>query len=88
MENREAVDHRGERMDPVVHFERALTTDEIRGITHHTGVVFYGPRPMTVSLPHVQDRDSEVRDLADVSEAAWLSWASAHQSRGDGAPTP
>jgi hypothetical protein len=43
---------------------------------------------MTVSLPHVQDRASEVRDLADASEAAWLSWASAHQSRGDGAATP
>ena len=87
-EPRDSHDHRGERMDPVVRFERALTTDEIRGIAHHTGVVFYGPRPMAVSLPHVQDRASEVRDLADASEAAWLSWASAHQSRGDGAATP
>jgi len=87
-EARDSHDHRGERMDPVVRFERALTTDEIRGITHHTGVVFYGPRPMTVSLPHVQARASEVRALADASEAAWLSWASAHQSRGEGASTP
>ena len=30
-------------MDPVLRFVRALTTDEIRGITHHTGVVFPAP---------------------------------------------
>ena len=40
------ANQRGERLDPVVRFERALTTDEIRGIAHHSGVVFYGPRPM------------------------------------------
>ena len=87
-EARDSHDHRGERMDPVVRFERALTTDEIRGIAHHSGVVFYGPRPMAVSLPHVQDRASEVRAAADASEAAWLSWASTHQSRGEGVATP
>jgi hypothetical protein len=87
-EARDSQNHRGERMDPVVRFERALTTDEIRGIAHHTGVLFYGPRPMLVSLPHVQDRASEVRALAEASEAAWLSWASAHQSGGDGIPMP
>ena len=81
-EARDSHNQRGERLDPVVRWERALTTDEIRAIPHHTAVVFYGPRPMRVTLPHVQDRASEVRTAADSSEAAWRAWAAQHQAAG------
>ncbi len=81
-EARDSHNQRGERLDPVVRWERALTTDEIRAIPHHTAVVFYGPRPMRVTLPHVQDRASEVRTAADSSEAAWRAWAAEHQAAG------
>jgi len=81
-EKRDSINQRGERMDPVVHFERALTTDEIQSIPHHTGVVFYGPRPMRVSLPHVSGPGSEVRRDAEASKAAWLAWAAQQQAAG------
>jgi hypothetical protein len=34
-EARDSRNQRGERLDPVVRWERAITTDEIRGIPHH-----------------------------------------------------
>ena len=81
-EKRDSINQRGERMDPVVRFERALTTDEIQSIPHHTGVVFYGPRPMRVSLPHVSGPGSKVRREAKASKAAWLAWAAQQQAAG------
>ena len=66
----------------MVGFERALTTDEIQSIPHHTGVVFYGPRPMRVSLPHVSGPGSDVRRDAVASHAAWLAWAQQRQAQG------
>ncbi|MBJ7596325.1 MAG: TraM recognition domain-containing protein [Candidatus Dormibacteraeota bacterium] len=78
-EQREGRDRHGVRLDPVVRWEPALTRDEVRAIAHHTAVVFCGPRPMRVRLPHVLSRSSEVRMQAEACRAAWLAWAAQRQ---------
>jgi type IV secretory pathway TraG/TraD family ATPase VirD4 len=78
-EKRDSHNQRGERLDPVVRWERALTTDELQAIPHHTAVVFYGARPMHLEMPHVGSRASELRARAQASRAAWLRWAAEHQ---------
>jgi len=78
-EQREGRDRHGERLDPVVRWEPALTRDEVRAIARHTAVVFCGPRPMRVRLPHVASRGSEVRAAAEACRAAWLAWAAERQ---------
>ena len=77
---REARNARGERLDPVVRYERALTTDEIAAIPPLCGVAFWGRRPMRLQMPHVASPESEVRAEALFSKAAWLRWVSEHQT--------
>ena len=72
--DRSSRDRYGGRLDPVVRWEPALTADEIRAIPHHTGVAFYGPRPMRLVMPHVEDERSEVRSQAEASKHAWHRW--------------
>jgi type IV secretion system protein VirD4 len=79
---REGRDHRGEALDPVARWEPALTADEIRAIPHHTGVAFYGPRPMRLRMPHVLSRGSEVRHAAEASRAAWRRWVATRTEDG------
>ena len=80
---REGRDHRGEGLDPVARWEPAITPDEIRAILHHTGVAFYGPRPMRLTMPHVLSRGSAVRSAAEASRAAWLRWVGTRVVTGD-----
>lgn len=79
---REALNARGERLDPVVRYERALTTDEIAAIRPLSGIAFCGSRPMRLDMPHVASPQSEVRAQALFSKAAWLRWATDHQIPG------
>jgi hypothetical protein len=79
---REARSARGERLDPVVRYERALTTDEIAAIPPLCGVAFWGRRPMRLQMPHVASPESEIRAQALFSKAAWLRWVSEHQTSG------
>jgi hypothetical protein len=79
---REARNARGERLDPVVRYERALTTDEIAAIPPLSGIAFCGRRPMRLDMPHVASPQSEVRAQALFSKAAWLRWATDHQIPG------
>ena len=81
---REARNARGERLDPVVRYERALTTDEIAAIPPLCGVAFWGRRPMRLQMPHVASPSSEVRAEALFSKAAWLRWVSEHQTAAGG----
>ena len=87
---REGRDHRGEGLDPVVRWESAITPDEIRAIPRHTGVAFYGPRPMRLQMPHVLSLDSELREQAAACQAAWQRWVASRwalatpSSRGGG----
>ena len=48
---REARNARGERLDPVVRYERALTTDELSALPALSGIAFYGRRPMRLDMP-------------------------------------
>ena len=77
---REGRDHHGEELDPVVRFEPAITPDEIRAIPHHTGVAFYGPRPMRLQMPHVLAPGSEVRRSAEACRAAWQRWVTTRRA--------
>jgi type IV secretory pathway TraG/TraD family ATPase VirD4 len=77
---REARNARGERLDPVVRYERALTTDELAALPALSGIAFYGRRPMRLDMPHVASPQSEVQAQALASKAAWLRWVTEHQS--------
>jgi hypothetical protein len=79
---REGRNARGERLDPVLRYERALTTDEIAAIPKLSGVAFCGRRPMRLEMPHVASPQSEVRAEALASKAAWLRWVTEHQTTG------
>ena len=79
---REGRDHRGEGLDPVARWEPAVTPDEIRAIPPHTGVAFYGPRPMRLEMPHVLSRGLEVRRAAEASRAAWRQWVATREENG------
>ena len=83
---REGRDHRGEGLDPVVRWEPAVTPDEIRAIAPHTGIAFYGPRPMRLEMPHVLSGGSEVRGAAEASRASWRRWVATRTENG-GRPT-
>ena len=77
---REARNARGERLGPVVRYERALTTDELSALPALSGIAFYGRRPMRLDMPHVASPQSEVQVQALFSKAAWLRWVTEHQS--------
>jgi hypothetical protein len=79
---REARNARGERLDPVVRYERALTTDELAAIPKLSGIAFCGSRPMRLDMPHVASAQSEVRAQALASKVAWLRWVTDHQIPG------
>ena len=79
---REGRNARGERLDPVLRYERALTTDEIAAIPKHSGIAFCGRRPMRLEMPYVASPQSEVQAEALASQANWLRWVSEHQTTG------